>query len=91
MAARPSLVRIKVPPAPAPEPSTARPPRTAKPAAREGKVQLGAYIAVEAKRQLDVHAATEGKTLQAIVEEMIDDYAGKHGLHRLAKQKAAAE
>ena len=55
----------------------------AKAAARTGKVQLSGYIDRDYKRQLDIHAAREGITIQAIVEEMYDLYATAHGLHRL--------
>jgi hypothetical protein len=55
----------------------------AKAAARVGKVQLSGYIDIDYKRQLDIHAAREGITIQAIVEEMYDLYAAAHGLHRL--------
>jgi len=49
-------------------------------------VQLGGYIDVEAKRQMDVFAAMEGRTVQSIVEEMVDDWFRKHGLNRLVGQ-----
>ena len=54
-----------------------------KPASRIGKVQLGGYLSPEAKRQLDVFAAMNGRTMQSIFEEMIDDFSRKYGLHRL--------
>lgn len=49
-------------------------------------MQLGGYIDVEAKRQMDVFAAMEGRTVQSIVEEMVDDWFRKHGLNRLVGQ-----
>jgi hypothetical protein len=58
--------------------------RTAKPPSRVGKVQLGGYLSPEAKRQLDVFAAMNGRTMQSLFEEMVDDFSRKHGLHRLA-------
>jgi len=51
--------------------------------ARIGKVQLSGYIDIDYKRQLDIHAAREGITMQSIIEEMYDLYATAHGLHRL--------
>ncbi|MFL5289348.1 MAG: hypothetical protein ACJ8AW_52425 [Rhodopila sp.] len=56
---------------------------TGKAAARIGKVQLSGYIDIDYKRQLDIHAAREGITIQSIIEEMYDLYATAHGLHRL--------
>jgi hypothetical protein len=84
---RPTLGLVKQddsPPAPSP---TRRPPALESPvkaAAREGKVQLSGYIPIDFKRQLDIHAAREGITIQSIVEEMHDLYASAHGLTRLA-------
>jgi hypothetical protein len=67
--------------APPPSPPVRETP--AKAAARIGKVQLSGYIDIDYKRQLDIHVAREGITIQAIVEEMYDLYAAAHGLHRL--------
>jgi hypothetical protein len=65
-------------------PQTPAPAIRRKAASRTGKVQLGGYIDPDAKRQMDVFAAMNGRTVQSIVEEMVDDWFRKHGLHRLA-------
>lgn len=86
MARRPSLTMGPPqtaqagPEAPAPPPA----PKPAKSPSRAGKVQLGGYLSPEAKRQLDVFAAMNGRTMQSMIEEMVDDFAHKYGLHRLA-------
>lgn len=68
------------PPAP---PAPAERPKVPQAPSRIGKVQLGGYLPPDAKRQLDVFAAVNGRTIQSIVEEMVDDFCVKHGLHRL--------
>jgi len=89
MARRPSLTMGPSPQvapverAPPPEPGTGHSPRSPKPPSRVGKVQLGGYLSPEAKRQLDIFAAVNGRTIQSLFEEMVDDFARKHGLHRL--------
>lgn len=57
--------------------------RSVKPPSRAGKIQFGGYLSPEAKRQLDVFAALNGRTIQSLFEEMVDDFSRKHGLHRL--------
>lgn len=82
--ARPALGLVQQDDKPAaPAPAAPRRESPAKAAAREGKVQLSGYISVDFKRQLDIHAAREGITIQSIVEEMHDLYAAAHGLTRL--------
>lgn len=90
MARRPSLTmgppqtaqaEPEAPASPAPPPA----PKPAKSPSRAGKVQLGGYLSPEAKRQLDVFAAMNGRTMQSMIEEMVDDFAHKYGLHRLAR------
>ena len=82
--ARPALGLVQQDDKPAaPAPAAPRRESPAKAAAREGKVQLSGYISVDFKRQLDIHAAREGITIQWIVEEMHDLYAAAHGLTRL--------
>ena len=82
--ARPALGLVQQDDKPAaPAPAAPRRESSAKVAAREGKVQLSGYIPVDFKRQLDIHAAREGITIQSIVEEMHDLYAAAHGLTRL--------
>ncbi|MCW3477385.1 ribbon-helix-helix domain-containing protein [Limobrevibacterium gyesilva] len=79
----PPATRAAEPPAAAPEAAPARP---AKPPARAGKVQLAGYIDRDAKRQLDIFAAREGRTMQDIVEEMVDLFAHQHQLTRLVRE-----
>jgi hypothetical protein len=82
---RPTLGLVKQDDSPlAPPPTAPRRESPVKAAAREGKVQLSGYIPIDFKRQLDIHAAREGITIQSIVEEMHDLYASAHGLTRLA-------
>lgn len=88
MARRPPLGA----PAPDPKPTATRTPtetqsavlRHSLPPSRRGKVQMAGYFTPDAKRQFDVFAAREGRSLQSIMEEMYDDFATKHGMHRLA-------
>jgi hypothetical protein len=54
---------------------------------RVGKVQLAGYVDPIAKKQLDVFAAQEGRTMQSIIEEMYDLFAQKHRLHRLGAEE----
>jgi hypothetical protein len=95
MATRPSLTmptRAR-PLVPSPDPALpAQAPLSETPAAkgrasqapsRVGKVQLGGYLPPDAKRQLDVWAAMNGRTMQSMIEEMVNDFCAKHGLHRL--------
>lgn len=85
MARRPSLTMGPQQKAQAePETPASPAPPPAKPPSRAGKVQLGGYLSPEAKRQLDVFAAMNGRTMQSMIEEMVDDFAHKYGLHRLA-------
>jgi hypothetical protein len=71
-------------PTPTPLPETPEPKRRASQApSRVGKVQLGGYLPPDAKRQLDVWAAMNGRTMQSMIEEMVNDFCAKHGLHRL--------
>lgn len=65
----------------------ASPAKGARPPSRQGKVQFAGYLSVEAKRQIDVHAAKNGLTLQAIFEEAVNDWFAKHGLTRLAESR----
>jgi hypothetical protein len=95
MAVRPSRPALGIVPVPSREEvvETASPPSlpshapkrdpAGKVTARIGKVQLSGYIDIDYKRQLDIHAAREGITMQSIIEEMYDLYATAHGLHRL--------
>jgi len=60
------------------------PPRTPRAPSRQGKLQFAGYLDLEFKRQIDVFAAREGRSLQSIFEEMYDMFAERHGLHRIA-------
>lgn len=72
-----------------PPPDMVQDPKVPKPPSRVGKVQLGGYISPEAKRQLDIFAAVNGRTIQSLFEEMVDDFSRKHGLHRLVGDSQA--
>ena len=81
-----SLVTNPDPVLPAPAPSPEMPEakgRASQAPSRVGKVQLGGYLPPDAKRQLDVWAAMNGRTIQSMIEEMVNDFCAKHGLHRL--------
>lgn len=81
----------RMPERPAPRPDapagSASVSKGTRPASREGKVQFAGYLSVEAKRQIDIHAAKQGITLQTIFEEAINDWFAKHGLSRLAENR----
>lgn len=89
MARRPSLTMgpspqsVPIARASPPQVYQAQSPGVPKPPSRVGKVQLGGYLSPEAKRQLDIFAAINGRTMQSLFEEMVDDFSRKHGLHRL--------
>lgn len=89
MARRPSLTmgpavqNDRAEPAALVQPDSAPVHRSVKPPSRAGKVQFGGYLSPDAKRQLDVFAALNGRTIQSLFEEMVDDFSRKHGLHRL--------
>jgi hypothetical protein len=63
-------------------PREAAPVRTTTPA-RQGKLQFAGYLDATLKRELDVFAAREGRSLQSIFEEMHDLFAERYGLHRI--------
>lgn len=48
---------------------------------RDGKKMVGAYYAADVSRALNVMAAEQGTTLQALLGEAIDDLMRKHGKH----------
>jgi len=75
----PKLIETKARPAPENKPRTFVAP------SRVGKVQLAGYFDPDAKRQLDIFAAREGRSIQSIMEEMYDDFCRKHRLHRLVE------
>jgi hypothetical protein len=66
-----------LPPAP-PSPQAKRAP------ARQGKKAVAFWVEPAASTQLRVAAASMGRTIQDIMEEALDDWFRKQGLHRLA-------
>jgi hypothetical protein len=52
--------------------------------ARRGKKAIAFWVEPAASTQLRVAAASTGRTLQAIMEEALDDWFRKQGLSRLA-------
>ena len=68
---------------PAPPPKRQR--KTELPASRQGMVPFGFFVPPEARRQIKGWAGMNGRTTQDIqVQEMMDDWFAKNGLHRLA-------
>ena len=53
---------------------------------RQGKKMVGAYYAPEVSRALNVMAAEQGATLQALLGEAIDDLMRKHGKHPFGRR-----
>jgi len=62
-----------------PDPTTAPP--TARPQARQGKKAVSAYFSPEVSRGLNMLAAEQGTTLQALLGEAIDLLMRQHGKH----------
>jgi hypothetical protein len=62
-----------------PDPTTATP--TARAQARQGKKAVSAYFSPEVSRGLNVLAAEQGTTLQALLGEAIDLLMRHHGKH----------
>jgi hypothetical protein len=60
------------------------PNRVVRAKSRQGKLQFAGYLDQEFKRQIDIFAAREGRSLQSIFEEMYDMFAERYGLHRIA-------
>lgn len=48
---------------------------------REGKKLVGGYFSQELSRGIDVLAAEQGTSVQALLGEAIDDLMRKHGKH----------
>ena len=61
-----------------PQPATASS-RAKKP--REGKKLVGGYFSQELSRGINVLAAEQGTSVQALLGEAIDDLMRKHGKH----------
>ena len=73
--------RAKAPdptPTPAAEPRTAPAPRAA---ARQGKKAVSAYFSAEVSRGLNILAAENGTTIQALLGEAIDLLMRQYGKH----------
>jgi ribosomal protein L20A (L18A) len=71
-------------PIPAPKPA-----RVAK--AKVRGIFLGGYVDETTKRQFKVLLAERGLTEQAALEEMLDDFFGKYGKHRIARRLSEVE
>jgi hypothetical protein len=89
MARRPSLTEAGIT-----RPSQALPPSpdAKRSPARRGKKAIAFWVEPSASLQLRTAGLTMGRSLQDIMEEALDDWFRKHGLHRLAtgtKGKAA--
>ena len=67
------------PKAPEPPQPTAASDRAKKP--REGKKLVGGYFSQELSRGINVLAAEQGTSVQALLGEAIDDLMRKHGKH----------
>ena len=61
------------------------PPAGAKPNYRAGRTQFGGWVPQEAKRQIDIWAAQNGKTRQWVLEEALNLFFVREGLPRLAR------
>jgi hypothetical protein len=85
MAKRPPLGGSAPPAKPAVHaaPLETTPERTGRAKSRQGKLQFAGYLDATFKRELDVFAAREGRSLQSIFEEMHDMFAERYGLHRI--------
>lgn len=70
-------------------PSSPKPPSVAK--AKVRGIFLGGYVDETTKRQFKVLLAERGLTEQAALEEMLDDFFGKYGKHRIARRLSEAE
>jgi hypothetical protein len=62
-----------------PDPTTA--PRASRAQARQGKKAVSAYFSPEVSRGLNMLAAEQGTTLQALLGEAIDLLMRQHGKH----------
>ncbi len=74
-------------PTAAPEPAAKPVRERATPVApsREGMAQFVFYVRPEARRQVRAWAALNGRTVQDIGQEMLNDWCRKQGLHRLTE------
>jgi hypothetical protein len=89
MAKRPPLGGSAPPAKPAVHaaPLETAPVQTVRARSRQGKVQVAGYLDQALKREIDVFAAREGRSLQSIFEEMHDLFAERHGLHRITSTR----
>jgi hypothetical protein len=62
-------------------PEAAASPGSTRPATRQGKKAVSAYFSPEVSRGLNILAAEEGKTLQALLGEAIDLLMRQYGKH----------
>ena len=70
---------------PGPEPAT----EAKRPPARQGKRAVSFWVDPAAATQLRVASASMGRSVQAIMEEALDDWFVKQRLPGLAQQRAA--
>lgn len=100
MARKPSMADAFAPTAPAgipmPEPrhplsSPPPPPPRPKSGGRAGKSGIAFWVDPDAARQLRVIAAEDGRTIQSLMEEALDDLFRKKGKHRLAGSRTTSE
>lgn len=54
---------------------------------RAGRTQISGWIPQEAKRQIDIWAAQNGRTRQWVLEEALNLFFERESLPRLAKMK----
>ena len=54
--------------------------------ARERKKIVSFWVVPAASTQLRIAASSMGRTVQDVMEEALDDWFTKHGLHRLAAE-----
>ena len=59
--------------------------------ARKGKKAIAFWVEPAASTQVRVAAVSMGRTVQAIMEEALDDWFVKHRLHRLTAPQDGSE
>lgn len=59
--------------------------------ARQGKKAIAFWVNPDASLQLRMAGVTMNRSLQDIMEEALDDWFRKHGLHRLASASNGQE
>jgi Antitoxin-like ribbon-helix-helix len=58
--------------------------------ARKGKKAIAFWVDPAASTQVRIASVNMGRSVQGIMEEALDDWFAKHGLHRLAASEEAA-